>query len=372
MLHETNIPDSARAVPVRAQPTQNPNLSPDSRASTRRGPYPSVSPAYSREDLSMNRSTSQGHARTSSAPPLPEKLPSEQAQPSRQYSTQPEGRASDTNLHQEDVDSKASDMGIAACCDVCMNDIRCSQSRIQCTECHDYDLCTNCFSKGRVSKQHKNSHKVSHIISTQRLFPDDLTPPLEVVNPEYSPDKSKVNWSIVEGPKDPAANGGKEGVQCWRMSHLHGNDSHARFLTSATPGHFAITIYFETAISTLLTQEDRQELKEEGLGWLRVSFGTLRSNKEFFTGRYREDSFDHMFCAEESLPHKLLKEYWWDVVRIPLNESNMMHVMSDAVLSVEGHRDERKDLGLILQWSGVRCFKSGNEPLIKLTVHNIR
>jgi hypothetical protein len=155
------------------------------------------------------------------------------------------------------------------------------------------------------------------------------------------------------------------------MIHLHGNDSHARFLTSAKPGHFAITLYLDLVISPALGKEDRQILQEEGIGLLRISLGTLRNKKDFFTGRYREDTFNHRTCTEDSLPHKLLKEYWWDVVRIPISPP-VIQINSDAVLSVEGRRGVSTDLGLILQWSGVRSFEGDGESLARIAVNNIR
>lgn len=361
------------------QSAQQRNMAQDSSASPGRRPYPPLSPAHSREDLSMNRPSWQEHTKKSSARPVPYQTQSEHPV-SAQSSMMPQRQVSDVGPGKkahEIVDSTSSDIPDddasrreSAMCDGCLNAIRCSQSRVQCTECYDYDLCISCFQLGRASKQHKNNHKVSHILSTQILGQDDLTPPRDVVNPEYNSEKTKVNWSIETFPTDPTTNGGKQGTQDWRMIHLHGNDSHARFLTSANPGHFAIVLYLELHISSLLSQEDRQMLQEEGIGWLRVSFGTLHNKKDFFTGRYREDTFDSTALTKDSLPHKLLLEYWYDVVRIPIGPQ--LRITSDAVISVEGRQGLSTDLGLILQWSGVRAFNNNNQALVQMTVTNIR
>lgn len=112
-------------------------------------------------------------------------------------------------------------------------------------------------------------------------------------------------------------------------------------------------------------------LQKEGIGWLRISMGTVRNKKDFFTGRYREDEFNYRMCTEDSLPHKLLKEYWWDVVRMPLG-LQYIQIDSDAVLSIEGPRGVNMDIGLILQWSDIRSFESDNESLAQIAVQNIR
>jgi len=360
--------------------TQQRSVSHDSSVPSGRRPYPSVSPAHSREDL---RCPSQEYTRTSSAPPIPHKLPPEQPLSSRppakpsvnnsdEGSKQPTQNPIDTSA--TDIPDDGDDLQESAQCDGCKNPIRCSRSRVQCTECYDYDLCISCFQLGRVSKEHKNNHRVSHVLSSQRLLQEDLIPPRDTVNPEHNPEKTKVYWSVLEVPTAAAKEGGEQGTQTWRMIHLHGNDSHARFLTSAKPGHFAINLCLELTFSALLnelSQEDRAMLQKEGIGWLRISFGTLRNKKDFFTGRYREDAFDYRVCSEDSLPHKLLKEYWWDVVRIPLS-SRFLQLSSDAVLSIEGSRGVNTDLGLILQWSGVQSFADSNDALVRVAVNNIR
>lgn len=75
--------------------------------------------------------------------------------------------------------------------------------------------------------------------------------------------------------------------------------------------------------------------------------------------------------TEESLPHKLLKDYWWDVIRIPIGQL-VMQMQSYVVLSIEGNYAFGTDLGLIMQWSGVAAFQSSNDAMVKFSVIHIR
>ncbi|RDW58745.1 hypothetical protein BP6252_13221 [Coleophoma cylindrospora] len=334
-----------------------------------RRPYPTVNPAFSREDLSSDYIP----VRTRSVPPrTDDQTVQPNSRPGASMSSQPPQRqVSDvgpsTAHHPETVGDEESQEE-AALCDGCMNSIRCSQPRVKCTECYDYDLCIPCFQLGRTSKQHKSNHKVSHILSSQLIKPQDLIPPRDVVNPEWNPEQTKRNWSVRT---TTSTTDGNEELQDWRMIHLHGNDSHARFLTSAKPGHFGLSLYFQIEISDLLSTEDRKALETEGVGWLRVSFGTLHNKKDFVADRLREETFDSMALTEDSMIQKLLKESWYDVVQIPVNQS-IIEIQSDVVLSVEGHQGCNTDLGLIVQWSGVRAFQAENDALVKLSVIYIK
>jgi hypothetical protein len=337
--------------------------------SARRRPYPTVNPAHSKEDFSSDYA----HVRTKSAPP---RTDDQEAQsnartcasispqtPQRQVSDVAPSTTNDPKLFDDENSQEES-----ALCDGCKNSIWCSQPRVQCTECYDYDLCIPCFQLGRNSKQHKNNHRVSHILSTQRIYSKHLIPPRDVVNPEWNPNQTKRNWSVRT---TVSTEDGEEKTHDWRMIHLHGNDSHARFLTSAKPGHFGILLYLEIEISNLLSAEDRKTLQTEGVGWLRVSFGTLHNKKDFYAGRYREETFDSIALTEDSLTHKLLKEYWFDVVQIPVDQS-IIQIQSDEILSVEGHQGCDTDLGLIVQWSGVQSFQGKNDALVTMNVQSIR
>ncbi len=201
------------------------------------------------------------------------------------------------------------------------------------------------------------------------LSQEDLTPPKDVVNPEHNPSGSKANWTIVEAAPEAGKQG--QGPQTFRVLHLHGNDSHARFLTGAKPGHYAITVTLELQISPSLGETDREKFREDGLGWLRVALGTLNDKKAFYGGRYLEDAFQSVSLTEEELPHKLLKYYWWDVVRIPLDQQ-YIQIYSDVVLTVEGDHELDTDLGLILQWSNMVAFQTLDDSVVKVIVTHVR
>jgi hypothetical protein len=341
--------------------------------SSERLAYPAFDRAHSREDLSIPQRAGQAHTRTVSVPPVPSKPPTFDTRSAVPGSQDP-GVDLGTSSHAtagsaSDIPNDDASPGVSATCDGCLNSIFCSQPRVQCTECYDYDLCISCFQSSRTSKKHKISHKISHVVSTQRLCQEELIPPRDGVNPQYNPDKTKTYWDIVTLATNPTMNGG-ETRHC-RMIHLHGNDSHARFLTSARPGHFAIVVCLELHISSFLSKADRETLQETGAGWLRVSLGTLHNKKDFYTGRYREDKFDSLVMTNDSLPVKLLKDSWYEVVRIPVDQQ-IIQIVSDAVISVEGPQGSLADLGLILQWSGVSAFESRNEAVVVMNIDNIR
>ena len=299
-------------------------------------PYPSVSSAYSREDFSKQQSENPRGT-----------LGSEKSAPAAS------GSSDAQNWRTE-----------SATCDVCLNSIQCSQARVQCTQCYDYDLCVACFESGRVSKDHKADHKIRHILKTQMLWQEDLTPPNDLVNPEWNSTKTKRNWSV-----DSEAE-----ARDFRSLHLHGNDSHARFFTSIVPtGHYAITITIGVQLSSQLSEAGKAQLRKDGTGYLRVALGVPNNKKIFFNGRYREEAFDSTALTEDSLIHKLLngKECWYDVVNISVDQLTIQ-ITSDVMLNLESDLQCGSELGLILQWSGIGAFEKLNEAVVKLCVWQIR
>jgi hypothetical protein len=250
-----------------------------------------------------------------------------------------------------------------------MSGIKCSAPRVQCTVCYDYDLCIKCFQAGKETKNHKNTHKLSHILSTALITTDDLVPAKETVNPEFSPDLTRTNWSISDVRPDPA----RDEVKSYRSLHLYDSDSHARFLTAVKPGHYAISVMLFVKLAEDINAVDKKQLQDAGAGFLRVSLGTLKAKREFFgTPLGREDKFDSTALTKECLPQKLLNHYWWDVVRIGVDQG-YMHLQSDELLNIEGDESGALiDLGLILQWSGCPAFSTSNEPVVSISVSHIR
>ncbi|KAJ4352499.1 uncharacterized protein N0V89_007847 [Didymosphaeria variabile] len=245
-------------------------------------------------------------------------------------------------------------------CDACLNNIYCSQNRFQCTECYDYDLCLSCFRSGRESKSHKSSHAIRHILKTEVLKPDDFIPPHDDVNPEQSADQLKTFITLEPDVNRP------ESEMRWHF--LHGADSHLRYLTATVePGHYAAHLTILTRLSGLLNQAGLDDLKEEGLGYLRVGLGTLRNKKQFFRTRYQEESFASLVLEEGQMIDKMLDRYWWTVVKLP-GDGEPVVLHADCVFSLE----TPEDLGLIVQWSGIRAFASGNEATVSINVADIR
>ena len=145
-------------------------------------------------------------------------------------------------------------------------------------------------------------------------------------------------------------------------------------MTSGVPtGHYAITITIEVQLSSQLSEAGKAQLRKDGTGYLRVALGVPNNKKMFFNGRYREEAFDSATLTEDSLIHKLLngKEYWWDVVNISVDQLTIQ-IASDVMLNLESDLQCGSELGLILQWSGVRAFEKLNEAVVKLYVLQIR
>jgi hypothetical protein len=64
----------------------------------------------------------------------------------------------------------------------------------------------------------------------------------------------------------------------------------------------------------------------------------------------------------------MLGEYWWDVKRIP-GSGRILQINSDSMITVE----ESQDLGLIIQWSGVRAFADGEkDAVLSMAVVDLR
>jgi len=195
-----------------------------------------------------------------------------------------------------------------------------------------------------------------HIVKTVVLNPQDYIPPHDEVNPEKSPDGLKTYITL-----EPDVN--QNGSEA-RWHHLHGANSHLRYLTATTePGHYAAHITIQPRLSPLLSQAAKNELKQNGLGYVRIGLGTLKNKKQFFRTRYREESFDSVRLAEGEIINKLLEDYWWTVIKLP-GDGEPVHVHADTVFPVE----KPQDLGLIIQWSGIRAFESNNNAVVAINI----
>ena len=347
-------------------PQPNHQRSASEGAAPARLPYPSVQAAYSREDLGTRyRSQSQEHPAATAAPSSQRSSPA--ASQASQFESRPPAQSSASSpavpLQNPDPDDLAANLESARC-DGCMGQVACWQPRVQCTECYDYDLCIKCFRAGTESKGHKRTHKVSHIIKTQLIMPDDLVPVREAANPEFNGERA--NWRV----KETATADGN--VSCTRVINTYSNNSHARFLASAKPGHYAVSVVLTMEVSAELSEDGKNQIRQGGAGHLRLSLGTLRNKKEFFgTKMDGEDAFNSTTLSKDCIPPRLLNHYWWDVEALDIDKT-VVHVQADALVTVDGEEGSLTDLGLILQWSGTRSFQTLNEPVLSFTVDHIR
>jgi hypothetical protein len=251
-------------------------------------------------------------------------------------------------------------------CDSCMASIKCWQSRVACTVCYNYDLCLKCFQAGKESQGHKSTHKVSHIIKTHKIESDDLVPVRETVNPELNAEGTRANWSVQDMQRSNGV------IRSTRLVHLHETNSHARFLANAKPGHYAVSVFLSVVVASQISAVSKARVQKTGAGWLRVSLGTVKNKRDFFGTRFDpEDRFSSNALAKNSLPHKLLNQYWWDVHQVDLDVP-MVHVQSDAVINIEGEGSSLTEVGFILQWSGTPAFKTLKESVISLVVEHIQ
>lgn len=342
---QTQLPPQANTARQR-QPPPNP----PTRAL---GAYPTLNHAHSRTSL---RPLTEQHVRSYSEPgtvPTPGVQATRPSPPSTQQTDDP-----------DDLE--------AAICDVCLKSIRCSQPRVQCTVCYDYDLCLSCFHQGKTSKGHDISHTISHVSDTVVLRYGDLVPVQETVNPPRSEADGRTNWTIVDFQPGTAQNPTDETISS-RVLHLFDKNSHARFLAFCKPGHYGIAIDIGVTFDKGLGPQARQTLLQtQGkAGWLRVTLGKAKNNSQFFGTAYNEDSFTDGTMTSTSLPNRLLDPLWGAISQIDLDDK--IQLQSSRILHLDGKADESVAVGLILQWSGVAAFQDpSKDPVVSLTIENVR
>lgn len=267
---------------------------------------------------------------------------------------------------------------LGACCEGCRGDFRTGDHRVQCTVCYDYDLCAGCFYDGKVSKGHNSSHKVSHVLSTLLLKPDDLVPAREGVNPRIDLAKGgRENWSLVRRRLNTPDNGGN--LTTLRRLHLFNDDSHARFLTYAPPGHYGLSIkigvHFDPGLFTNAAARQQLLRQPGGAGMLRITMGVVADTEKFAGTIFPEDSFSDETVTPNCLPNKLFQPGHSGVMG-PLNIEADKHntkcvVRPDMLLHVKDSGDSRVGIGLLVQWSGVALWEQATKPLVSITVLNV-
>lgn len=261
-----------------------------------------------------------------------------------------------------------------AICDGCTRSIGSAEHRVQCTVCYDYDLCTDCFQNGRVSKKHNSSHMVSHVLNTLVLGADDLVPVREEVNPPTGL-MARKNWTLFQlAPNTPA--NPTNLTTTFRKLHLFDRDSHARFRAYACPGHYGLSIEialnFDPDLDRNIAARQRLLQRPGGVGRLRVTVGVMKNNQEFTGMRFAEDSFSDATLTPGCLPNKLFQPgYRGSLVHIRFGDKAYT-LRPDSLLHVKGAEDSVVGIGLIVQWSGVPAYQQSTDPVVSITVTKIR
>lgn len=244
---------------------------------------------------------------------------------------------------------------------------------MQCTVCFDYDLCAGCFQMGKVSKGHSSNHKVSYVLNTMVLRPDDLVPAREAVNPPTNPARGRTNWTLVQLAPNTAANPTDLTVTQRRL-HLFDDDSHARFRAYAHPGHYGVAVQIAVHVDPDVEKNAalRQQLlrRPGGLGMLRVTLGVVRNNSQFAGTRFAEDSFSDGTLTSGCLPNTLLQGLCGSVMRLDVGDQ-VCRLQPDSLLHVAGQEDSLIGIGLVVQWSGVPCYQRSTDPIVSVTVLDV-
>lgn len=234
-------------------------------------------------------------------------------------------------------------------CDTCRITIPLSLARVHCLQCEDYDLCTDCFRAGLSSKEHRVEHHVRHIIKSYRLRQEnkDLITPGEFVHPYISPGRSQPNWSI-------------EGDLRWH--NLHNYNNHARFLSShVQSGHYLVTFVLEFKLSPIITESRNALPAERSIGTLRLAAGTISTKQRFFRDKYVEDG---------SLINKLFTRVSYNDYSI--TTGGMVSVELDSFLHIGSNTSETTEIGFLMQWSDVLSFVGSDEPVIKMSLVEVK
>ena len=256
-----------------------------------------------------------------------------------------------------------------------MGSIRCSEPRVQCTVCYDYDLCFSCYYKEKVSKNHTLAHKISHVSYTEIISYEEMIPASELVNPESYPD-GRVRWSVHDiAPNTPQNN--TDHTVSYRVLHLYDTGSHARFLAHCRPGHYGIGMDIELIFDSALSAQVRQalEARPEKAGRLRVTIGKIKNMQQFFRTKFEEDEFgEGTSLTPSSLPNQLLEPGFWGAVGLIRVTQSRIVFQSNRILHIAGARDASVTVGIIVQWSEAASFAAprNKDPVVSLNLGPLR
>lgn len=237
-------------------------------------------------------------------------------------------------------------------CDACKNSIRLDHTRINCTVCHNYDLCLTCFQANRTSLGHKSDHAVRHVIRTHVIFSEDLVSPSETVNPTHSTiagTQVKVSdWTVEDNT---------------RWLQLRKYDKHARYLAAnIKPGHYAVEIVLEFRLSPNLTLAHIEQIQKEGVGKLRIAIGPPKTKDLFLRERFLENSD----LAEKLFASRLDRKYNLKA------KDGALQLELRGVLHVESKANANSQLGVLLQWSEIKGFPGSDDSIVNMSLDQVR
>ncbi|KAI9766755.1 MAG: hypothetical protein M1839_004772 [Geoglossum umbratile] len=245
-------------------------------------------------------------------------------------------------------------------CDACLKTFSTKTPRIHCLECEDYDLCTLCYQRGKVSDSHSIRHRIRSSIATRDIPLSDLVLP-DIAIPEFSPPRKGPNWTVKD------KNGGT-----W--FHLRNNPRHARFLESSVPvGAYTVALAVAFKTSAQISAKDLEQLKGTTLGKLSCVVGTPKSRRSFFRDAKPEDDslaanlfksgsrvntdlkFPDNPAAAEGGGHE-----WSQYFELP------------SIVEIKSEYDSQHYMGCLMQWSNVPEFEDKSTSVLSISLVGLR
>lgn len=257
----------------------------------------------------------------------------------------------DTTFHRESPPLREEESPVNSdlwTCDFCMDGISADKPRAHCTVCDDYDLCIDCYKKDRTSKTHQAGHKMRPIIRTKLIGLDELAFPSDEVNPYLPPEDKKSNWTIDE--KDI------------RWDNLRTTDSHDRYLaTNLGAGYFRPDLVLRLKLSKHLNATTKATLSKDGIGKLRVTIGFPKSKDVFLHKSFPENANlkSQLFTAETST----------EIILRPEHEDLFRVDIGTARITID---QPKTQLGILIQWTGMRGFANLDDPIAQIAVEHLR
>jgi len=247
-------------------------------------------------------------------------------------------------------------------CDVCMTGVSAKQPRFHCTVCHDYDQCLNCHQKEATSEGHLRSHKIISISMRHEISFHDLVAAHNNVTPDFSPPRLLPNWTVDENTDR-------------RWLHVRNSPSHARFIAQSVPkGAYLVQLVFKFKLSEHVKPDAFKELKHVGLGQLRIALGSPLRTSVFLNQTKTEDRTlgKQLFGSDFGGDFKLTipadvkdpKESWegtYDLSHAPVYIGMNARVNTTSAV-----------FGVVLQWSEVQEFDGNENPVLLMTLDEIK